>query len=291
MRAPTASLATRAQRGCRPLLVAVSALTIVACGVPVPVMPAATVQAVLIELTPTPKPPSPAPTSARSPTAAAPLQTATLPLAGPSPGITVPVRPTATAVASPTSGRREVSFNGWYTGENPGYYRATLDTSTGAYHLIVLKSDYNVSVYAVDGVAYSDVTVEVDAWRVSGPDGGGYGLVFQRQPKRTNDATSRRYIFEVTPQGTYRLYMIAGDGAETDLVPPTPSSAIKVGDAVNRLSVTYARGAITLAINGAIVGTASSAIPNPGEVGVYASSAAEARAFEAGFQNFVITVP
>lgn len=291
MRVHASSTSTRMRHHWSPWVLIFSALLAGACGLPAPAMPVATVQAVMLELTPTPRPVTPTPTSAPTATTRGPLQTVTVPPNATTTVATATVRPAATPVASPPTGRREVSFNGWYTGENPGFYRASLDTATGAYHLVVLKTDYNVSVYVADGVAYGNVTLEVDASRVAGPDAGGYGLVFLRQPKGANEATSKRYVFYVTPQGMYRLYWIAPDGSETNVVSLTGSPAINVGDAVNRLSVTYAGGNITVGVNGTTLQTVPSTIVSPGEAGVYASSATESKAFEAAFQNFVVTVP
>lgn len=290
MRAHAPPSSTRPRHRWSPWVLVLSALLTGACGLPAPAMPVATVQAVMLELTPTPRPATRTPTSAPKATTSRPLSTATVPANATKTAATATVR-SATTPVPPPAGRRDVSFNGWYTGENPGFYRARLDTATGAYHLVVLKTDYNVSVYVADGVAYGDVTLEVDASRVSGPDAGGYGLVFLRQPKGANEATSKRYVFYVTPQGMYRLYWIAPDGSETNVVPLTGSPAINVGDAVNRLSVTYARGSITVGVNGTTLRTVPSTITSPGEAGVYASSAAESQAFEAAFQNYVVTVP
>lgn len=271
-------------------LMVVGAVLLGACSAPSRTLPEATMRAELVELTPTARPPTPTSAPAATATASPPRSGVTpLPIL-PSPTVTSAVRPPV-AATPPSAGRRQLSFNGWYQGENPGFYRASLDTTTGEYHVVVLRSDYDVSVYAAGSIGYADMTLEVDAWRVAGPDGGGYGLVLLRQLKGANDATSRRYIFYVTPQGAYRLYYVNGDGSVSDVVPLTASSAIKIGDATNHLSVTYTSGSISISVNGVSLGTVQSTIRGPGEIGVFVSSSTEAKAFEAGFQNLSVTVP
>lgn len=272
-------------------LAVVGAMLISACSTPSQTLPEATIRAELVELTPTARPPSPTSAPAATSTTSPPRPGVTPAPIGPSPTFTAASRPPGAATPPPSAGRRQLSFNGWYQGENPGFYRASLDATTGVYHVVVLRSDYDVSVYAAGSIAYADMTLEVDGWRVSGPDGGGYGLVLLRQLKGVNDATSRRYIFYVTPQGAYRLYYVNGDGSVSDVVPLTASSAIKIGDATNHLSVTYAGGSISVAANGVALGTVQSTIGAPGEIGVFVSSSTEAKAFEAGFQNLTVTVP
>ncbi|HEX5501118.1 MAG TPA: hypothetical protein VFW96_00765, partial [Thermomicrobiales bacterium] len=179
--------------------------------------------------------PTPIPTATPRPTATAtPSPTATRPPSPTAPPTRAVPSPTATTAARPTAapadGSYAADFSQWYVGETAGKYRTDYDQAADAYHLTIIENDYNVSVYAPEDRTFTDFVLEVDARRAAGPDAGGYGLVFRRQP-RGNDAASVRYIFYVQPEGHFGLYLVRPDGSEQTLQAPTPSAAIKVGNA------------------------------------------------------------
>ncbi|HET8625772.1 MAG TPA: hypothetical protein VFL91_00020, partial [Thermomicrobiales bacterium] len=224
-----ASVGGRARRGgrrglARAALCLLALLLLAACGAP----DEKTALVAAVEPSPTA---TPLPTATPRPTATATAPpTATRP---PAPTAPPPTRAlpsaTATTAARPTAapaGGYAADFSQWYVGETAGKYRTDYDKAADAYHLTIIENDYNVSVYAPEGRTFTNFVLEVDARRASGPDAGGYGLVFRRQPRGNNDAASVRYIFYVQPEGHFGVYLVRPDGSEQTLQAPTPSAAI-----------------------------------------------------------------
>lgn len=112
----------------------------------------------------------------------------------------------------------------------------------------------------------------VDAHRASGPDNGGYGLVFRRQPLGAGDVTTARYVLYVTVDGRYSLHLVHRDGTIETLQPLRPSNFIKTDNAKNRLAINVQGGSVTVVVNNASIASYPLAITTPGGISLVATT-------------------
>jgi hypothetical protein len=97
---------------------------------------------------------------------------------------------------------------------------------------------------------FGDLVVEADMAAVGSSNGGSYGLVFHRQ---ASGGSINEYFVQIDPAaGTVRL-IHWDNGQHTDLLPPTPSPAVKKGGAINHLTVVCKATLISLYVNGTSV--------------------------------------
>ncbi len=244
---------------------------------------------------------TPSPTATIAPTAT-PAPTATLaPTMTPSATATPRGAPTSTlAPAPPTAtplpsdvppGGYLADFSIWPAGEQADQLRASLDPATGEYRLTVLRSGSIQSVYAPEGQAFGDFTLEFEVRRTAGPDTGAYGVAFRVQPREPDARTSVRYVFFITPQGFFSLELVNKEGSGQRIQPLVFSRAIKRGDAPNRLLVSCQGDRITLGANGQELGTYSAALVDPGYLGIFVRTPREASEMEAAFSNLRLFPP
>lgn len=229
------------------------------------------------------------PTATIAPTATA---TAT-PRPSVAPTATGTPRPTvAPTVARPTAvaGGYIANWATWDVGEDDqGRFRRGYDRAKDEYHVALTSEDQEWSFYAPEGQRFQNFTLEVEAYEVDGPDSGGYGLVFRRQPKPSDKPASERYIFYVTPQGRFKFFQVAADNTQKvlrQLDAPSQPGVIKVGKEPNRLKVTCQGTTVILAINDIEVFRLTNAtIALGGEVGVFATSPTGASLMEVAFRK------
>ncbi len=236
-------------------------------------------------------------TTGAVPTATPTMAPATTPSPAITPTTTATPLPTTPPTASPTvvptpAGGYAANFATWPTGDQ-GNVRTRFDPAGGEYRVALLGRRDGRSLYAPGESRFDDFTLEVDARRVGGPEEDGYGLVFRRQPRGPNDVTNARYIFYVTTNGFYRLYLVNANGTTQDIQPPTPSSAIRRGAAANHLTVTCRGNRITLAVNGQTLGTYNATVTGAGEIGIVVAVPDDATragpGIDAAFSNLRLT--
>jgi hypothetical protein len=175
-------------------------------------------------------------------------------------------------------------FRAWPVGEEQDA-RSSVDAASGEYHLALRRGAPGYVRYAGEEHSFADFVVEVDARRVAGADQGGYGLAFRYQPPGRAGTAQPRFVFYVTPAGSFALYLVTANSGRQVLQPEQPSPAIKRGDAANHLAVTCRGGTIVLAINGQTVGVYSTALVTAGEVGLAVVNADQNDSTEAAFSN------
>jgi hypothetical protein len=182
------------------------------------------------------------------------------------------------------------ALNTWATGTSSnGRDHRSYDPAAGEYHIALLAD--NTVAWAKDPArqSFGDVTLAVDARRVAGPDALEYGLAFWLQPAGGNDKTDAFYFFAVQAQGTAGLFRSNADGSWTTLLDFRPTSAVKVGAAVNHLSVVALGGHLTLAVNGQTVGTYTAPGGLSGQIGLVAGVPTGQGTGEAAFANLSVT--
>jgi hypothetical protein len=104
-----------------------------------------------------------------------------------------------------------------------------------------------------------------------GPPGGGYGLVVRDQrptPRDGHDQTGAFYVAEVGDRGEVGLWRRDGDHW-VDLVPWTPSAAVRPGGSPNELSLRALGATLTMLVNGTEVARQADPTLASGQVGLF----------------------
>src|SRR5205823_13860699 len=101
--------------------------------------------------------------------------------------------------------------------------------------------------------------------------GGGYGFIVRDQRPRQGSAVSQRggfYVLEVGDRGVVGIWRREED-RWVDLLPWTPSEAVRPGSALNEVSVQAIGPRLTLRVNGSDVTTSEDSALDMGAVGVF----------------------
>jgi hypothetical protein len=122
-----------------------------------------------------------------------------------------------------------------------------------------------------------------------------YGIDFRELPGPGETRTNAYYRYIVDPtDGTFTLDYLpagAGDMRHQELVPWTPSSAIRRGTATNRVAVIAQGGWIRLFANGVQVAEARDEQRPWGQIGWTSYTQMSGRGVEVQFDNFQVTTP
>lgn len=169
--------------------------------------------------------------------------------------------------------------SGWDIGEDEFVRYEYLN---GEYRVLT-KNDQFIYLFGAPTCARESYVVEVDARWVGAP-GASYGIVFGI----TGDF-DHYYEFEInTDYQEYGLWRFDGKEYHT-IIPITPSWAIKVGSATNRLRVIREGNQITLEVNGVILGTWTDGnISGKTSVGILSTPYYKEPISDARFDNFVV---
>jgi hypothetical protein len=111
-----------------------------------------------------------------------------------------------------------------------------------------------------------DSVVSATFRKMGGPPGGGYGLIVHDENAHSRDGTDqggRFIVAEIGDAGNIGIWRRENDHW-IDLVPWTPSTAVRPGDATNELTVQPLGDDITLLANGTQVAHASMGLDKAG---------------------------
>lgn len=169
------------------------------------------------------------------------------------------------------------SFSGW--GRSSGQNGSTGYTD-GTYRINVYAGKYDL--WANPGLDLDNVSVEVDAVKIGGPDSNNYGVICRYQDDENF------YYGEITSNGYYGIgkykqgiqFALTGKFVATDL--------IHQGSETNHLKLTCAGSKLTLYINGSLAGSVDDYAFSSGDVGLIAGTFKEG-GLEIAFDNFVVT--
>jgi LPXTG-site transpeptidase (sortase) family protein len=153
----------------------------------------------------------------------------------------------------------------------PSDPRATAWIADSAYRLFARQPSRFVAVGAPVAEPLRDVVVTGTFRKVGGPPGGGYGLIVRdRTPRRRDgvDQGGRYYVLEAGDRGELGIWRREGDHW-VDLVPWSPSAAVRPGDAPNELTVRAFGQEITFLVNGIEVARQADATLPEGGVGIF----------------------
>ena len=203
--------------------------------------------------------PTPTPVPLPAPTAPAPTLVATL-----APAPTPTPTPRAVVVLD-----EEFAGNALGWPDNP---RSSAWFTPDGYQLEPRDPGRFAAVSPATATVVTDVQVTATFRKLAGrPPGGGYGLVVRDQGPGSHDGVStagRYYVLEVGDQGEVGIWRRETDHW-VDLVPWTPSGAVRPGTAPNEV-VARAQGArLTLIVNGIQAVQVEDAALASGAVGVF----------------------
>lgn len=189
----------------------------------------------------------------------------------------------------PAPGRDgEVLFQDNFSDPASGWARVTAaagvsDYLDGVYRILV--NEPNVDIWSKPGLKFSDVRIEVDAFKVGGDRDNRFGVIC-----RAVDDNSF-YTFIVSSDGYYGIGMINDDAYQLigmDALQPT--DAIQVGSAQNHLRADCVGNTLTLYVNGVQLAQVQDSTFANGDVGLiagtYGVSGTDIR-----FDNFVVYQP
>jgi hypothetical protein len=138
------------------------------------------------------------------------------------------------------------------------------------YHLAARRTDQFVALNLPEVEPQRDVRVTATFRKLSGPSGGGYGIVLRDQSATPRDGLSQTgafYVVEVGDRG--QVGMWRRNGSEwVNLVDWTAAPAVR-GAGDNTLVATIQGEKLTLTVNGVSVAEAADAVLATGRVGVF----------------------
>jgi hypothetical protein len=169
--------------------------------------------------------------------------------------------------------RRTVINERFTTNDNTWPHEPTgpAQVTDGAYRLAITEPGQFLRIRPALVEVLSDVNVTGVFRKVSGPPGGGYGIVVRDQVAGAmdiRDQTGRFYVFEVGDRGEIGAWRRDGD-QWIDLVSWTSSAAVQSGQDRNELMVTAVGQQMTFAVNGTTVMNVSDATLAEGSVGIF----------------------
>ncbi len=167
--------------------------------------------------------------------------------------------PTGTVLFSDSFEDKESGWKTYVSGESYILYQAG--------GLLFLIDQTHTDFWSSPGLNYSDVRVEVEAIKVSGPDDNAIGVICRMVDEKNY------YAFVISSDGYAGIYKVV-EGEYTLLNSPTMeySSSIHQGEAVNYLSATCAGNRLTFDVNGSNLFTITDQEFQDGDIGLIAGS-------------------
>lgn len=141
----------------------------------------------------------------------------------------------------------------------------------GGYRLAAREPDRFVAVTAPLPLRFEDVVMTATFRKVRGPPGGGYGLIVGDQDAGPRDGLSQAGaydVLEVSDRGEIGIWRRVQDHW-LELLPWTPSEAVRQGQLSNVLEVRVTGQRLDLAVNGVLVASREDHALRPGGVGVF----------------------
>ena len=167
--------------------------------------------------------------------------------------------------------------------------RSTAWFADGGYRLAARQPGRFVAVGAPIAAPLGDVAATATFRKVGGPPGGGYGLIVRDRgpgPRDGVEQGGRYYVLEAGDRGEVGVWRREGD-RWVDLLPWTPSEAVRPGGAANELTARAQGARLTLLVNGVeVAGVEDAALPEGG-VGIFVGGDLN----EVAVDRFVVELP
>ena len=143
----------------------------------------------------------------------------------------------------------------------------------------------NADYWANPGLSFTDVSIEVDAGKVSGPDDNDYGLICRYRD------TENFYFLIISSDGYYGIGKVQ-DGEQELLHPPQMyhSDAIYTDYQPNHIQAECSGSRLALTVNGVLVAETSDSKFHEGDIGLIVGSFDDP-GVDIWFDNLVVLVP
>ncbi len=172
------------------------------------------------------------------------------------------------------------SNSGWDHNQNEVYFSGYHD---GTYRITI--SQPNMEVWALPGLEFSDVAIDVSITKDDGPDNNIFGVLCRYQNP------GNFYFFIVSSDGYSGIgYYHDGQREMLSGQPLLPSDAVIQGTATNTLHIECVGERLTLFANGQIIHEVQSALLRSGDVGLFAGTYDQAGT-DIRFDNFSVSNP
>jgi hypothetical protein len=179
-------------------------------------------------------------------------------------------------------------FQDDFSDTSSGWDRVTADTGVtdyaeGVYRIYVNES--GTDVWANPGLEFSDVTVQVEAIKIGGPDDNDFGVIC-----RSVD-TSNFYFFVISSDGYYGIGKVSNAGQELiGMDAMQPSEAILQGEASNTIRADCVGSSLSLYVNAEKLDEVQDSEFSTGDVGLIAGSF-DTPGTDIHFDNFRVIKP
>jgi hypothetical protein len=143
--------------------------------------------------------------------------------------------------------------------------------SDGAYRLDSKDHDQFVAIGIPINQVLSNVIVSATFRKTGGPPGGGYGLIVRDQGPEPRDGVNQQgnlYVLETGDRGEFGVWRRDGDHW-VDLVPWTPSNAVRPGGSPNDLVVNAIGDRLTFIVNGTQLASVQDDTFPAGGIGIF----------------------
>ncbi len=143
----------------------------------------------------------------------------------------------------------------------------------------------NADYWANPGLSFPDVSIEVDAGKVSGPDDNDYGLLCRYRD------TENFYFLIISSDGYYGIGKVQ-DGEQVLLEPPQMyhSDAIYTDNQPNHIQAECSGSRLALSVNGVKIAETSDTSFHEGDIGLIVGSFDDP-GVDIWFDNLVVLVP
>ncbi len=138
------------------------------------------------------------------------------------------------------------------------------------YHLSVNRTGQFVAISVVPE-ALGNVRVTATFRKTGGPTGGGYGIIVRDQGPGPRDGLNQRgsyYVLEVGDRGEVGMWR-RDQGTWVDLVPWTPTGAVRPGLGENTVMVEALGERLSLSVNGTMVASTADNTLGSGSIGIF----------------------
>jgi hypothetical protein len=179
-------------------------------------------------------------------------------------------------------------FQDDFSDTSSGWDRVTTDTGQtdyvdGIYRIYV--DETGTDVWANPGLEFSDVTVQVEAIKVGGPEDNDFGVIC-----RSIDI-SNFYFFVISSDGYYGIGKVSDAGQELiGMDAMQPSETIQQGQASNTIRADCIGSTLSLYVNAELIDEVQDSELTSGDVGLIAGSF-DTPGTDIHFDNFRVTQP
>jgi hypothetical protein len=182
----------------------------------------------------------------------------------------------------------DVLFQDDFSNTSSGWDKYTDATGStdyvdGTYQIYV--NDVNYDLWANPGKTFTDVIVEVDATKVSGPENNDFGVICRYQD-------SENYYFGfLASDGYYSIgKVVANEQSLFEEGGMAPTTAVKAGNVSNHVRMDCVGSKLSLYVNGTLLSEVEDTNLTSGDVGLIAGTFEEAGT-KISFDNFVVRKP